>query len=144
VYAAVRPGGPAHRRLPWLVGGLALGYLPLSLVPALPLMLVLAMVGGMFLAPVLACTFTLVDELAPQGTVTEAFAWVVTAMAGGAALGSAAAGRAGDLAGPSGAFACAGAGGVLGLGVLLLGHRGLRSPGRPAGVSADDPVSQAA
>jgi MFS family permease len=138
VYAARRPSGPAHRRLPWLVGGLALGYLPLSLAPALPLMLVLAMVGGVFLAPVLACTFTLVDELAPQGTVTEAFAWVVTAMAGGAALGSAVAGRAGDLSGPSGAFACAGAGGVLALAVLLVGRRGLRGPDGPAETPADD------
>jgi MFS family permease len=135
VYAARRPSGPAHRRLSWLVAGLAAGYLPLSLTPALPLMLVLAMIGGVFLAPVLACTFTLVDELAPQGTVTEAFAWVVTAMAGGAALGSAAAGRAGDLAGPSGAFACAGAGGVLALAVLLLGRRRLR-PGPETPVEA--------
>jgi predicted MFS family arabinose efflux permease len=101
-------------------------------------MLVLAMVGGVFLAPVLACTFTLVDELAPQGTVTEAFAWVVTAMAGGAALGSAVAGRAGDLSGPSGAFACAGAGGVLALAVLLVGRRGLRGPDGPAETPADD------
>jgi hypothetical protein len=144
VYAARRPSGPAHRRLSWLVAGLAAGYLPLSLTPALPLMLVLAVIGGVFLAPVLACTFTLVDELAPQGTVTEAFAWVVTAMAGGAALGSAAAGRAGDLAGPSGAFACAGAGGVLALAVLLLGRRSLRpGPETPVEVPDGPAISQA-
>jgi MFS family permease len=132
VSAARRPSGPAHRRLPWLVAGLAIGYLPLSLAPALPLMLMLMFVGGVFLAPVLACTFTLVDELAPQGTVTEAFAWVVTAMGTGGALGSAIAGRAGDLAGASGAFACAGGGGVLALAILLLGRRSLRSgPGTP-------------
>jgi dipeptide/tripeptide permease len=145
-YAVRRPGGPAHRRLPWLVLGLAAGFLPLSLAPALPLILMLglALLAGLFLAPVLSCVFTLVDELAPRGTVTEAFAWIVTAMAVGAALGSAAAGRAGDLAGPSGAYACAAAGGVLALAVLLAGRRSLR--GGRAGqdtVPADDRLSPA-
>jgi MFS family permease len=143
VYAVWRPSDASHRRLPWLVAGLTVGYLPLSLVPALPLMLMFAWVAGLFLAPVLACAFTLVDELAPRGTVTEAFAWLVTAASGGVALGSVAAGRAGDLAGPSGAFACAGAGGVLALAVLLLGRRGLRSGRGTPVYPASDPISQA-
>jgi MFS family permease len=111
--------------LPVLLAGLAAGYLPLALAPGLPFMIVLAFLAGVCLAPTLATSFTLVDSLAPRGTVTEAFAWLVTAMAGGAALGSAIAGVMGDLTGVRGAFACAGAGGVLALGIILLGRRTL-------------------
>lgn len=115
-----------------LFTGLAAGYLPLVLTPAFPFMIVLAFLSGVFLAPTLATSFTLVDSLAPRGTVTEAFAWVVTAMATGAALGSAIAGVMGDLAGASGAFACAGAGGVAALGIILLGRPLLRPAPRNA------------
>jgi MFS family permease len=125
-------GDRPSARLPWLVAGLAAGYLPLALAPGEPLMLLLAIIAGLFLAPALACTFTLVDELAPQGTVTEAFAWIVTAMAGGSALGSAAAGWAGDHQGPHGAFACAGLGGLLGLAILLVGRGRLTAFGGAA------------
>jgi MFS family permease len=108
---------------PLLVTCLAAGYLPLAAAPALPLMVVLAFLAGVSLAPALATAFTLVDTLAPRGTVTEAFAWLVTAMALGAATGSAVAGIAGDAAGPHAAFACPGAGGLLALATCLLGRR---------------------
>jgi MFS family permease len=113
--------GPPYRRLLLLMGGLAAGYLPLTWAPPFPVMPVLALLSGVFLAPVLACTFTLVDGLAPRGTVTEAFAWLVTAFGAGSAVGAALAGIAGDAAGVHGAFAVAGAGGVLALLTLLAG-----------------------
>ena len=47
-------------------------------------------VAGAAIAPTLAITFGMVDELAPAGTVTEAFAWLATAEAVGSAVGSAA------------------------------------------------------
>jgi MFS family permease len=113
--------GPPHRRLLLLMTGLAAGYLPLAWAPAFPLMPVLAMFSGVFLAPVLACSFTLVDGLAPRGTVTEAFAWLVTAFGVGSSAGAALAGLAGDAAGVHGAFAVAGAGGVVALLVMSAG-----------------------
>ncbi|REE96203.1 MFS transporter [Thermomonospora umbrina] len=132
VYGARPWRGEDHRRLPYLLGGLALGYLPLALAPALPVMLGLAFLSGIFLAPVLACSFTMVDRLAPRGTVTEAFAWIVAAIGAGAALGSAVAGVGQDLAGVPGAFAGAGAGGVLALAACLLAYRTLL-PAQSAG-----------
>ncbi|RAY12234.1 MFS transporter [Actinomadura craniellae] len=125
-YGARTWTGPDHRRLPWLLAGLAAGYLPLVWAPAPPVMLVLAFASGIFLAPVLACAFNLIDRLAPRGTVTEAFAWVVAAIGAGAALGSALAGVAQELAGVPGAFAGAGAGGLLAWAVIMLGRRPLR------------------
>ncbi|MFI0451314.1 MFS transporter [Actinomadura sp. 6N118] len=132
----VRPWpGEAHRRLPWLLAALAAGYLPLMWAPGLPVMTILAFLSGIFLAPVLACSFSLVDRLAPTGTVTEAFAWVVAAVGAGSSLGAAVSGVGQDLAGVPGAFAGAGAGGVLALLVCLLGTRTLRpAPAHPAPV----------
>ncbi|HZB34372.1 MAG TPA: MFS transporter [Streptosporangiaceae bacterium] len=118
VYGARRGGA----RFPVLVTCLAAGYLPLAAAPAFPLMILLAFLAGVSLAPTLATAFTLVDTLAPRGTVTEAFAWLVTAMALGAATGSALAGIAGDAAGPHAAFACAGVSGLLALAICLLGR----------------------
>jgi MFS family permease len=140
VYGARPRRAPAHRRLPVLLTGLAAGYLPLMAAPGLPPMLVLAFLGGVFLAPTLACAFTLVDELAPRGTVTEAFAWVVAAMGSGFALGSAATGVAGDRAGVPGAFAVAAFGGLLALAICLLGRRLLMAPA-PHG-PAEHPVTR--
>ena len=121
VYGRRPRGGPAHRRLIGLMAGLAAGYVPLAWAPAFPLMPVLALFSGVFLAPVLACSFTLVDGLAPRGTVTEAFAWVVTAFAVGSSVGAALAGLAGDAAGVHGAFAVAGGAGLTALLVLAAG-----------------------
>lgn len=132
VYGARPWAGEPHRRLPWLLAALAAGYVPLALAPALPVMAVLAFASGVFLAPVLACSFALVDRLAPAGTVTEAFAWVVAAVGAGGSLGSLVAGIGQDLGGVPGAFAGAGAGGVLALALCLLGARTLRPRAAPA------------
>jgi hypothetical protein len=53
-----------------------------------------AFVSGLALAPLLAAAFVLIAELAPAGTTTEAFAWLVTLFATGNALGSAVTGEA--------------------------------------------------
>ncbi len=86
-----RPGSPSSR-LPLLFGLLSLGYWPLILAPAPAPMAALAVVSGLFLAPTLACGFVVIGDVAPTGTVTEAFAWVVTTFIVGSAVGSAVAG----------------------------------------------------
>jgi MFS family permease len=68
---------------------LALGFVPLlfttSIVEAMPLMAL----SGLALAPVTAALYSLVDELAPAGTATEAFTWMITSIAAGVAGGQA-------------------------------------------------------
>lgn len=135
VYGARSWPGLDHQRFPWLMAALAAGYLPLAWAPGLPVMMVLAFASGIFLAPMLACSFTLVDRLAPAGTVTEAFAWIVAAVGVGGAAGAAAAGIGQDLAGVHGAFAAAGMGGLLALAICLMGLRAIRPA--PAAVPAE-------
>jgi predicted MFS family arabinose efflux permease len=105
VYGALPSAAAPRRRLPLLVALFAAGYLPLAFPVPLALAVALAVLSGVMLPPVLACAFMAVDELAPAGTVTEAFAWVVTAFQIGSALGAATAGRVIQYAGPGRAFA---------------------------------------
>ncbi|WP_228975588.1 MFS transporter [Streptomyces sp. DH12] len=146
VYGARPWAGAPEVRLRALVGLLALGYLPLVLVPDVAVMAVLAAVAGVFLAPAIACAFLVVDRHALRGTVTEAFSWLVTTFGVGAAVGSAAAGPAVELAGVPYGFGVAGAGGAAALLVLLATRRVLAAAPRsgrpvvetPAHVSEND------
>jgi predicted MFS family arabinose efflux permease len=91
-YGAVRwRSGTATRT--WVLAlAMAACYLPLLLLPSAGPMAALAALSGVCLAPLLAAAFVLVAELAPAGTVTEAFAWLVTLFATGNALGYAVSG----------------------------------------------------
>ncbi|MFB7452634.1 MFS transporter [Streptomyces sp. NPDC056194] len=133
VYGGRRWTGAPERRLRALVALLALCYLPLMLTPGPVAMTGLAALAGVFLAPVLACAFIVVDRHAPRGTVTEAFSWLVTTFGVGAALGSAVAGPAVELAGTVAGFAVAGAGGLVALLVLLATGRVLAATDTPGG-----------
>ncbi|WP_181764669.1 MFS transporter [Streptomyces albidus (ex Kaewkla and Franco 2022)] len=125
VYGARHWPGVPERRLVWLVLALAVGYLPLALVPGVVSMTALAGVAGVFLAPALACAFVVVDRHAPSGTVTEAFSWLVTTFGVGAAGGTAVVGPVIEWGGASAGFGVAGVGGVAALVVLLLTARAL-------------------
>lgn len=142
VYGARQWPGVPERRLRLLVAGLAACYLPLALVPGVPSMTALAGLAGLFLAPVLACAFVVVDRHAPAGTVTEAFSWIVTAFGVGAALGTAGAGPAAQYGGATAAFAVAGAGGLVALAVLLACGRFLTCS-NPAGRTEKDRIAVA-
>lgn len=132
-YGARTWSGAPEKRLRVLVLLLALCYLPLTLTPGPVAMTGLSVLSGVFLAPVLACAFIVVDRHAPAGTVTEAFSWLVTTFGVGSALGSAVAGPAVELAGTVTGFAVAGAGGLIALLVLLATGRVLHVPVNPAG-----------
>jgi MFS family permease len=73
--------------------------LPLLAAPSIPVMTALALIAGLCLAPYMAAANQLVGDVAPPGAVTEAFAWPITAIALGAATGSAAAGAIAQSAG---------------------------------------------
>ncbi|MDH6133986.1 MFS family permease [Kitasatospora sp. MAA4] len=91
-YGAVQWRSSTATRTWVLAAAMAVSYLPLLLLPAAGPMTALALLSGIGLAPLLAAAFVLVAELAPTGTVTEAFAWLVTLFATGNALGYAVSG----------------------------------------------------
>jgi hypothetical protein len=115
---AVRLGGGAHSAagLALVLVALAAGHL--LLVPAAGSVLALAavlLVAGAAIAPTYATVYAMVDRAAPEGTATEAFAWLATAVAIGASSGSALAGALAEGAGPAAAFALAGGAGAIAL-----------------------------
>jgi MFS family permease len=125
VYGAVRWSSSPARRTLLLTVCLAGGYALLCLVPSPPYMAVLMVATGLFLAPVLTATFVLVGELAPAGTVTEAFAWLVTLMTTGVALGSTVVGAVLEHGGQSWAASCGVLGVTVSVLIMFLGRRHL-------------------
>jgi predicted MFS family arabinose efflux permease len=113
-----RLGGGARTAagLAVLVGALTGAHL--ALIPADGSALALGavlLVAGATVAPTEATLYAMVGNAAPEGTITEAFAWLATAMAVGGAVGAASAGVVADRAGPAAAFALAGGAGALAL-----------------------------
>jgi predicted MFS family arabinose efflux permease len=129
---AVRLGGTdGAAGLALVLGLLAAGHL--ALVPAAGSVLALGavlLVAGAAIAPTYAAVYAMVDHAAPDGTVTEAFAWLATAIAIGASVGAAAAGAVAEQAGPGAAFALAGVAGAIALLAALVRSPSL--PGTPA------------
>lgn len=140
VYGAREWPGRPESRLRLLVGLLALGYLPLVLVPGVVGMTALTGVAGVFLAPALACAFVVVDRHAPKGTVTEAFSWLVTTFGVGSAVGASVVGPAVESGGAVAGFAVAGGGGLAAMLVLLSTKRFLGDPvwRTPGGAAAEN------
>ena len=101
------------RRLALALGawGLAHAALGVSGVPAV--LGLLLFVAGATIAPTLVSANGMLDDLAPVGTITEAFTWTSTGIAVGIAAGSALAGALVEAASPALAMAALGAGGVL-------------------------------
>ena len=92
IYGAL-PNRPPLGRLHLMVSALLpLGLLPLAAASSVPVMAVLVIPAGMFIAPLLASRNELIGWVAPPGARTEAYTWPVTAFVGGIAIGSALAG----------------------------------------------------
>jgi MFS family permease len=90
--------GAWHRRPPLqgvhlaVTALLPLALLPLAAATSVPVMALLVLPAGMFIAPLLATRNELIGWVAPPGSRTEAYTWPVTAFVGGISIGSAMAG----------------------------------------------------
>jgi MFS family permease len=126
IVAARRGGGAGGRGFAVLLGLLGAGHAALSAASGgiVALAVVITLAGSM-IAPVLASAYAMVDDAAPAGTVTEAFAWLATASAIGTSIGAATGGALADSTGPAGAFLLAGAAGLAAAIIALVpvGHR---------------------
>ena len=96
---------------------LALGTEPISLGALL-------LLAGVAIAPTLVYANSMLDALAPAGTLTEAFTWTTAGMTSGIASGAALAGLIVEAASPSVAFAALGGGGLLAAVLVRASARG--------------------
>jgi MFS family permease len=88
-YGSRHHESPPGERYPRICLLLAVGLAPLLLATSIPEAIPLMIVSGFALAPAGTVLYALIDELAPAGTATEAFTWMVTAISSGVAGGSA-------------------------------------------------------
>ena len=136
---AARMGGGARTGagLALVLAALAAGHLALAAAAGstVALATILALAGAT-IAPTYASIYAMVDHAAPAGTVTEAFAWLNTAVAVGASVGAACAGAVADTAGPAAAFTLAGAAGTAAALTAALRARPLNAPARSAAPAA--------
>ena len=108
-----------------LCGVLPFGVALLALPDSVLAMLLLAPLAGAVVAPLTAVENELAGVVAPEGTVTEAYAWVITATITGVALGTAIAGVVVEAASWREAMLVAAAGALVGSFVALGGRRRL-------------------
>jgi MFS family permease len=80
--------GTLRVRLPVLLTGLGGGYALLALANSYVTLAALLVVCGLLLAPSTVVGSTLLDTVAPRGTVTEAFAAMVMGIVAGTAIGN--------------------------------------------------------
>lgn len=81
------PATPSNR-LQVLIVGYTAGVLLLSVAWSIPIMAALTILAGAWLTPQIITIFELIPDCAPHGTVTEAYAWGITATFVGYALGN--------------------------------------------------------
>ncbi|GAA3891603.1 MFS transporter [Saccharothrix violaceirubra] len=102
-----------HLRLPVLLGGFAL----LSFLLAVPTTLiglgVALFVVGTLITPQATTHSAALEQVAPAGTATEAFGWVITAVTVGLALGQSVSGQLVESYGTQAAFVAAGVAGLV-------------------------------
>jgi MFS family permease len=80
------------------------GTVPLTLAPSVALMAPAAALAGLAIAPTLIAGFTLVQRLVASGELTEGLNWTITALGTGAAIGAWTAGLIADSTGGQAAF----------------------------------------
>jgi predicted MFS family arabinose efflux permease len=119
-WAVSRRGEPrdARRLLAWLLVAWGATHAAVGLGAGAIGYALLLLVAGATIAPTFVCANGMLDQLAPTGTLTEAFTWTSTGLTAGIAAGSAACGAILEATSPGLALACLGAGGIV-AGVLV-------------------------
>jgi len=92
VYGSRSWSTPLSTRYPALLGLICVTTVPLIFAGTLAAAIPLSLLAGIGFAPALSCQYALVGGVALESSATEAFAWTSTALVGGIAAGSAAAG----------------------------------------------------
>ena len=125
VYGARSWPGSAPRRLALLMLGLGVAFALLAVAGTQIGLAALLVLSGLLLAPTTVIGSTLLDTVAPAGTVTEAFTVMVMAIVVGTAVGNAAGGSIVESASYETAVLWAGAAAVAGAGLTLARRRTL-------------------
>ncbi|MDZ5620547.1 MFS transporter [Nocardioides bizhenqiangii] len=106
-------------RMRWGALGMAAAMAPLVLVPSVPLMALVLLVGGFAISPTLIAAMSLAEQVLPPARLTEGMMLLQTGIALGLAPGAALAGVVIEESGASAAYLVSFGGGVLALAAAL-------------------------
>lgn len=133
VYYATRPWPKRMGlRLPFLLGMFALFVAPLALTSNLLGLAALSLVAGMWITPQSTTHSTAIELVAPEGTATEAFGWIVTSVTLGLAGGQSASGYLVEHVGVWSAFIAASVAGLLIAGLVVARRHTIAEQPAPA------------
>jgi MFS family permease len=121
---------PMHLRLPALLGAFAALVALLALPATLGWLAAAMLLAGSMITPQSTAHSVALEQVASEGTIAEAFGWIITAVTLGLALGQAVSGQLVEVAGPPIAFLAASASGLAVAGVVWL-FRGTVAAGAP-------------
>ncbi|QFZ16291.1 MFS transporter [Saccharothrix syringae] len=119
-----------HLRLPVLLGGFGLLALLLAVPSGLVGLGLALFAAGTLITPQATTHSAAIEQVAPAGTTTEAFGWVVTAVTVGLAIGQSASGQLVEAHGTGAAFAVGAVSGVV-IAALVWVFRGTVAAGVP-------------
>lgn len=138
-YGARPQARPLVQRYILLVGALPLCFAPMLVAGSLGAMLPLALLAGIAIAPAIASANQLVGQVAPEGAVTEAYTWGITALVAGVALGNATGGALLESDGWRAAV-LAGVASTVIAGVVVLSRRATLQPSPTGSEALSDPA----
>nr|WP_243658738.1 MFS transporter [Tamaricihabitans halophyticus] len=119
---------PMHLRLPVLLGGFGILVTTLAIPDSLWALAGFMLLAGVLITPQATAHSATVELVAPRGTMTEAFGWVITAVTLGLAAGQSVSGTLVEHAGPWLSFLAAGLSGLLLAGVVWSFRRTVAKP----------------
>ncbi|MGH3876370.1 MAG: MFS transporter, partial [Actinophytocola sp.] len=132
IYYTIRPWPrPMHLRLPAMLGLFALLIAPLSLLTGLLALTIGLLVAGIWITPQSTAHSTAIELVAPRGTATEAFGWVITAVTLGLAAGQSISGYLVEHVSIGASFLASSAAGLV-LAAVVWARRGTVTEYRPA------------
>ena len=126
-----------HLRLPVLLAGFAALLIVAAVPTGLTGLALALLLSGTLITPQATTHSAALEQVAPAGTVTEAFGWVVTAVTVGIAIGQSISGQVVTDLGPRAAFPVAAVAGLVIAAVVFLA-RGTVRRGTPEFASAHD------
>jgi MFS family permease len=124
----VGPSADPPRRLTVLLVAWGAAHVAVGLAGSTAVLALLLLAAGFSISPTFVSANGMLDQLAPRGTVTEAFTWLSTGLTGGLALGSALGGAITEAASPGTAMAVLGLGGLAAAGLVALTAHGALRP----------------
>jgi MFS family permease len=131
VVARAGAAGDPPRRLAAMLALWGAAHAALALAWGAASLGLLLLIAGVAIAPTLIYANAMLDALAPEGTLTEAFTWTTAGITAGIAGGAGLAGVIVEAASPSLAFGLLGGGGLVAAVLVRAASGGALAPARP-------------